>query len=131
MKKTLGILALLFAAVIIFSAPVLAATGDVVIDDTTVNLIYGLITGAVAVPIIQAIKKKLNWSGFLAYVLTFAIDAIATAGYFGYMLVFKHQAWNWLLFGAYAVAVFVYDKFGYKLSKLLGMIKPADTPASS
>jgi len=126
-KRLLGILALLFAIVAIFSTPVLAATGDITINDTTVNAIVALITGTVGIAITQYIKKKLNWSGIMAYVLTALIDAAFTAGYFAYLLLFKGEAWNWLTVGIYWVAVFAYEKFGYSISKLLGLISSSDT----
>lgn len=127
MKKTLGILALLFATIAIFSMPVLAATGDITIDDTKVNAIVALMSGSVAIAAIQWVKNKLNWGGVMGYVLAAVIDAAFTAGYFAYLLVFQHAPWNWLTVGIYWIAVFIYQKFGYSISKLIGLVKTSTT----
>lgn len=129
MKKCLlGIFGILFV-VALLATPVLAATGDITINDTTVNTIVALITGTVGIAITQWIKKKLNWSGVMGYVLAALIDGGFTAGYFLYLLVFKHEAWSWPTVGIYWVAVFAYEKFGYSISKLLGLIKSSESTA--
>ncbi len=109
MKK--NILACLFLVIVfvLMAAPLAAQTGGVTFDPGTVDLILLGVAGLTVVGITQMVKVWLKASGALAYVISGAVSAAATA----YYLV-KADQFTVIAFVGYTVFVFLAANGIYK-----------------
>lgn len=127
MKKTLGILALIFF-VALFAAPIFAADEattvtvfGVTLQVASLDAIVALLAGSVVTVLTQLLKKKISFlsGGVGAFLLTVAMTFGTTALYF--LVINPMNPWNTVTYVIYSVAVLGESTGYYHLySKLSG-----------